>query len=168
MREIAASPERPTCLSPRPTITIKIAQTLDGRIATLTGQSQWITCEPARTLAHELGRIVSEREAAVPDAIRNPDRITPIRLPIGGSYNSREADPTYLIESAYFEKQNPRQQAKLPPPNPELVARGLLTKAGYESTDLDAVTQILQSAAQSPTLENRFKGTPKQSDWKQP
>ena len=54
MREIAASPDRPTCLSPRPTITIKIAQTLDGRIATLTGQSQWITCEPARALAHEL------------------------------------------------------------------------------------------------------------------
>jgi riboflavin-specific deaminase-like protein len=54
VREIAASPERPTCLSPRPTITIKIAQTLDGRIATLTGQSQWITCEPARALAHEL------------------------------------------------------------------------------------------------------------------
>ena len=54
MREIAASPDRPTCLSPRPGITIKIAQTLDGRIATLTGQSQWITCEPARALAHEL------------------------------------------------------------------------------------------------------------------
>jgi riboflavin-specific deaminase-like protein len=54
VREIAASPERPTCLSPRPTITIKIAQTLDGRIATRTGQSQWITCEPARALAHEL------------------------------------------------------------------------------------------------------------------
>jgi riboflavin-specific deaminase-like protein len=54
VREIAASPERPTCLSPRPSITIKIAQTLDGRIATLTGQSQWITCEPARALAHEL------------------------------------------------------------------------------------------------------------------
>ena len=54
MREIAASPDRPTCLSPRPTITIKIAQTLEGRIATRTGQSHWITCEPARALAHEL------------------------------------------------------------------------------------------------------------------
>jgi len=54
VREIAARPDRPTCLSPRPSITIKIAQTLDGRIATQTGQSQWITCEPARALAHEL------------------------------------------------------------------------------------------------------------------
>jgi riboflavin-specific deaminase-like protein len=45
-----------TALAPpdRPSITVKIAQTLDGRIATRTGQSQWITCEPSRALAHEL------------------------------------------------------------------------------------------------------------------
>jgi riboflavin-specific deaminase-like protein len=54
VRELAASPDSPLAASARPSITIKIAQTLDGRIATLTGQSQWITCEPARALAHEL------------------------------------------------------------------------------------------------------------------
>jgi len=54
VRETAASPDRATATPVRPTITIKIAQTLDGRIATRTGQSQWITCEPARALAHEL------------------------------------------------------------------------------------------------------------------
>ena len=56
MREIAASPDRPTCLSPRPTITIKIAQTLDGRIATQAGQSQWITCEAAARWPTSFGR----------------------------------------------------------------------------------------------------------------
>ena len=54
MREIAASPDPAAATSARPRITVKIAQTLDGRIATRTGQSQWITCEPARALAHEL------------------------------------------------------------------------------------------------------------------
>ena len=54
MAEIAASPAPASAATARPSITIKIAQTLDGRIATRTGQSQWITCEPARALAHEL------------------------------------------------------------------------------------------------------------------
>jgi len=36
----------------RPLVTLKIAQTLDGRIATRTGDSQWITGEAARTLVH--------------------------------------------------------------------------------------------------------------------
>ena len=37
-----------------PYATLKIAQSLDGRIATKTGNSQWITSEPARKLAHQL------------------------------------------------------------------------------------------------------------------
>ena len=37
-----------------PYVTLKIAQSLDGRIATRTGHSQWITSEPARKLAHQL------------------------------------------------------------------------------------------------------------------
>jgi 5-amino-6-(5-phosphoribosylamino)uracil reductase/diaminohydroxyphosphoribosylaminopyrimidine deaminase/5-amino-6-(5-phosphoribosylamino)uracil reductase len=52
--QIAARPDIATAPPDRPSITIKIAQTLDGRIATRTGQSQWITCEPSRALAHEL------------------------------------------------------------------------------------------------------------------
>jgi len=37
-----------------PLITLKIAQTLDGRIATSTGHSKWITCEESRIMAHRL------------------------------------------------------------------------------------------------------------------
>lgn len=45
--------EAPT-MSPRPPVTIHYAQTLDGRLATRTGDSQWISAEPSTTFAHRL------------------------------------------------------------------------------------------------------------------
>ena len=38
----------------RPFLTLKMAQTLDGRIATLTGDSQWISSPASLKLAHQL------------------------------------------------------------------------------------------------------------------
>ncbi len=38
----------------QPYILMKVGQSLDGCIATVFGQSKWITCEESRTIAHEL------------------------------------------------------------------------------------------------------------------
>ena len=37
-----------------PYVTLKMAQTLDGKIASVTGRSRWITSKPARNFVHEL------------------------------------------------------------------------------------------------------------------
>ncbi len=43
-------------VSGMPYITLKIAQSMDGRIATANGHSRWITSEPSRTFVHRMRR----------------------------------------------------------------------------------------------------------------
>jgi diaminohydroxyphosphoribosylaminopyrimidine deaminase/5-amino-6-(5-phosphoribosylamino)uracil reductase len=52
-REVAAG-FASRVLHNRPLVTLKLAATLDGRIATSTGESRWITGEPARRVGHAL------------------------------------------------------------------------------------------------------------------
>jgi hypothetical protein len=122
----------------------------------------------AAALAYEMGRMVSEREATVADEVRQPERLPPASPQIGNSANSRDADPFRASELATYEKQYPRHPKKLPPPNPEFVARDILGKAGYQRTDLDAVLPTLNNAARFATMENQFKGNPKEGQWKAP
>lgn len=59
-------------MSSRPEITLKIATSLDGRIATATGESRWITGEEARAAVHRLraehdGVLIGSETAVVDD-----------------------------------------------------------------------------------------------------
>jgi len=47
----SAAVERPVT---RPSVTVSYAQTLDGRVATATGESQWISCPDSLRFAHEM------------------------------------------------------------------------------------------------------------------
>ena len=72
----------------RPLLTLKVAQTLDGRIATRTGDSQWISGEASRTLVHEwraaLDGVLVGRGTAKSDdprlTVRHVEGRQPVRL----------------------------------------------------------------------------------------
>jgi riboflavin-specific deaminase-like protein len=115
VREIAASPHPATATSVRPSITIKIAQTLDGRIATSTGQSQWITCEPARALAHELrathdgvlvgiGTVLHDNPRLTVRLVDGPDPLrivvdSRLRIPLDSALLTEQPDRTIVVTS---------------------------------------------------------------------
>ena len=72
----------------RPLVTLKIAQTLDGRIATRTGDSQWISGKASRTRVHQWrseldGVLVGSGTAQADDprlTVRHVDGRQPLRL----------------------------------------------------------------------------------------
>ncbi|MEO1225923.1 MAG: bifunctional diaminohydroxyphosphoribosylaminopyrimidine deaminase/5-amino-6-(5-phosphoribosylamino)uracil reductase RibD [Pseudomonadota bacterium] len=100
----------------RPMVTLKLAMSLDGRIATHTGESQWITGEAARMEAHRLrathdaimvgsGTALEDRprlDCRLPGlADRSPIRIVAdrrLRLPLtSGLVATAKDTPTWLV-----------------------------------------------------------------------
>jgi diaminohydroxyphosphoribosylaminopyrimidine deaminase/5-amino-6-(5-phosphoribosylamino)uracil reductase len=100
----------------RPMVTLKLASTVDGRIATHTGESRWITGPAARARAHELrarhdGIMVGVTTALSDDPLltcrlpgmedRSPVRIvvdSRLRLPLtAGLVATAARTPTWLI-----------------------------------------------------------------------
>ncbi len=75
----------------RPFVFLKLAMSLDGRIATHTGQSQWITCEKSRAQVHELRDRVSAVMVGIGTVLADDPSLT-TRLPEG-----RGVDPVRIV-----------------------------------------------------------------------
>lgn len=123
----------------------------------------------AAVLAAELGKMVAERESRLSPEVRHPDKLAPIRMPVGNGIGGREPDLTAVAELGRFEQTHPKTgAASLPRPDPQSLARGFLDRAGYQAADLDAAAPILQAAEKNVALERHLKGEMPQSRWTAP
>jgi hypothetical protein len=115
----------------------------------------------AAVLCRELGKMVAEREALASPAMRTPGRLPPIRVEVGPDVggNMRTDDGTELAELAKYEKRGGRPTASLPP-DPNVLARKYLTKAGYPEAALDEANAIFRAADKNSEWEKQMNSGP--------
>jgi predicted Zn-dependent protease len=102
----------------------------------------------AAVLAHEIGRMVVEREAIAPPETRQPEVREPQEVPVGTDAGGPfgPADGTRLVELAKYEQQRRRPGVTPPLPSAAVIARDLLQRAGYDPDELSDVTALLHAA----------------------
>jgi diaminohydroxyphosphoribosylaminopyrimidine deaminase/5-amino-6-(5-phosphoribosylamino)uracil reductase len=133
------APYRKTVRCGKPWVIAKWAMTLDGRIATRTGSSQWISSEASRQVVHELrGRvdaiIVGRRTVIADDPLltaRPPGPRIPLRVVVTNR-GELPAGSQLLLTAAEF----PLLVSCGPEADPAEIAR--LEEAGCEVLQLDA------------------------------
>ena len=102
--------------APRPPVTIHYAQTLDGRLATRTGDSQWISAEPSTRFAHGLrashaavmvgaGTVIADDPRLTTRLVQGPSPVrivvdSTLRLPPSANVVSDGVAPTILATTA--------------------------------------------------------------------
>jgi hypothetical protein len=113
----------------------------------------------AAVLCLELGKLVSEREAITPVAVRQPERMPPIDT--GVNHDSGwggAADQTRVRELADYDRDRRQRLQPVPPPDPAALARLYLVRAGFHDADLQAAGPLLQQAQGNAGLEKQMTG----------
>jgi len=121
----------------------------------------------AAVMSYELARMVSEREAKASPTSRNPEGLPPPEVPIGQTGNMSGQDMTHQAELGRYERAHPRARRGWPAPDPQLLARIYLEKAGYAKAELDGVQPLLQTADRNYVLEKQMKAPQTQPNWGQ-
>jgi hypothetical protein len=115
--------------------------------------------ELAAVLCRELGKMIAEREALADPRMRNPNQEPPQEVRVGNDNAGvvGSADQTHLAELGKFEQEHRRPTAPtLPPPDPQVLARNYLLRAGFTEKDFEEAAPVLQAAAANSTFEKQL------------
>ncbi|RBW71008.1 bifunctional diaminohydroxyphosphoribosylaminopyrimidine deaminase/5-amino-6-(5-phosphoribosylamino)uracil reductase RibD [Bacillus taeanensis] len=134
-----------------PFVTLKAAMTLDGKIATSTGSSKWITGEKAREEVHRLRSVHDAILVGVNTVIaddpeltcrfiegRNPIRVildSTLRIPLSAKLINDDEAPTWIFTSQSFDVQKKEELEKRR-------CRVFVTSS-QEQVDIQEVLQLL-------------------------
>jgi diaminohydroxyphosphoribosylaminopyrimidine deaminase/5-amino-6-(5-phosphoribosylamino)uracil reductase len=133
-------------------ITLKLASSLDGRIATASGESRWITGPEARAAVHELraghDAVVVGVETALADdpelTVRTPGYAGPQPARVVLDSRQRLADGCKLVATA---REVPTYVVAVGPPEPRLTDAGVrvitVPAVGEDRPELQAVVAAL-------------------------
>lgn len=120
----------------------------------------------AAVLSVELGKMIRDREASVPNEIRSRDALPPMndRLGLDDQFGGT-ADSANWKDVVDYDNQRKSQHKRLRLPDPTLLARDYLTKAGFSSGELQSVQPILQEASTKMLIEKQVTSpAPTQGD----
>jgi hypothetical protein len=122
----------------------------------------------AAVLCTEMAKMVAEREALAGPHLRQPDRRPPLEASIGNAGQFTGADQIALAEHAKFDRDNLHSSRPVPPPDPQILARLYLKKAGYGEGELAAVAKLLETARGNYVLEKQIKAAGPLPTWGPP
>jgi len=112
-----------------PFITVKIAQSLDGRIATRTGDSKWITCDKSRAWAHRMRGNYDAIMVGVNTVLRDN--------PLLEAWFSKKHPIKVVVDSRLSTPQNANIFSHKPP----VIIATLPSKSGEETENRKALSQ---------------------------
>jgi hypothetical protein len=140
----------------------KVVCVTDGLVKKLTSEA-----DLAAALSYELGRMVAEREARVKQDLKTAPVRPPMQMQVGNAGQMNEQDMSAAVEMARYDQavQDAKKAALIKRPDPELLARDYLEKAGFQRTDYDRIQPVLAEAAKNASLERQVRGVTPSGNW---
>jgi hypothetical protein len=114
----------------------------------------------AALLCVELGKMVAERETMAAPFMRQPQHRPPAEVPIGNAGQFSAPDLIHQAELAPYDRERRDTVKRSTPPDPMVLAKGYLERAGFANTELEAVAPLLALADRNCVLEKQMSGAP--------